>query len=120
MFLDLKHKNLDIYKCSKQMAIMCFDVIKSFPEEQRYALVSQIRRAALSVVLNIAEGSARKSASERKRFYEIARSSLVELDAGLDVANDSDIMRHHKLDDLGNLIIRTYQMLTKMIYTAEV
>ena len=48
----------------------------------------QIRRAALSVHLNIAEGCSRRSQAERKRFYEIARGSVVEIDTALDIAVD--------------------------------
>jgi len=49
-------------------------------------MIQQIRRAALSVCLNIAEGASRKSAAERKRYYEVARGSIIEIDAALDVS----------------------------------
>ena len=51
-------------------------------------MIQQIRRAALSVVLNIAEGCSRKSEAERKRFFEISRGSLIEIDAAFDIANE--------------------------------
>jgi four helix bundle protein len=50
-------------------------------------MASQIRRAALSVHLNIAEGCSRRSETERKRYYEVARGSLIEIDAALDIAD---------------------------------
>jgi four helix bundle protein len=49
-------------------------------------LVSQIRRAAVSVCLNVAEGCSRSSCAERKRYFEIARGSLIELDTALDIS----------------------------------
>ena len=52
----------------------------SFPVEERYGMITQIRRAALSVHLNIAGGCSRKSETERKRFYEKARGSIIEID----------------------------------------
>jgi four helix bundle protein len=49
-------------------------------------MVQQMRRAALSIKLNLAEGSTRKSLNERRRFYEVARGSVVEIDAVLETA----------------------------------
>ena len=66
MFLELSHTKLDIFKVSKSFVLNCYRETKTFPPEQ-------IRRAALSIHLNIAEGCSRKSAAERKRFYEVAR-----------------------------------------------
>jgi four helix bundle protein len=63
-------------------------VTKAFPADERFNMVQQVRRAALSVVLNIAEGCLRKSETERKRFFEISRGSLIEIDAAFDVANE--------------------------------
>ena len=51
-------------------------------------MTSQIRRAALSVHLNIAEGASRRSELERRRYYEISRGSIIEIDAALDMANE--------------------------------
>ena len=56
------------------------------PPHERYNLTQQIRRAAVSVILNIGEGASRKSKLERRRFYEIARGSLVEIDAAIEIA----------------------------------
>jgi four helix bundle protein len=77
MFLKLNHQKLDIYNCSQAFVLECYKLSKSLPDSEKFGMVSQIRRAALSVHLNIAEGSARKSEIERKRFYEISRSSIV-------------------------------------------
>jgi four helix bundle protein len=61
-----------------------YTATKLFPKEELYVLVSQMRRAALSVCSNIAEGASRISRPEKKRFYEISRSSLVELEQHLE------------------------------------
>ena len=78
-------------------------------------MVRQIRRAALSVHLNIAEGCGRKSGSERKRFYEVARGSLIEVDAALDIAVGLNCVTTEDLNELGELLIRVFQMISKMI-----
>jgi len=75
MFLQLAHTKLDVYQFSQQLALECYRLTKQFPNEEKFALVQQIRRAAISVHLNLAEGCSRKSLAERKRFFEISRGS---------------------------------------------
>ena len=81
MFLRLNHQNLDIYEVSRRFVQECYRLTKSLPSEERFGMITQIRRAALSVHLNIAEGASRKSETERKRYYEVARGSVIEIDA---------------------------------------
>ena len=88
MFLQLAHTKLPIFSESQKLALECYQITKTFPSDERYAMVQQIRRAALSVHLNIAEGSSRKSEAERKRFYEIARGSVIEIDTDFDIATN--------------------------------
>jgi four helix bundle protein len=87
MFLQLNHQKLEVFSASKEFVFECYRISKFLPDEERYNMITQIRRAALSVHLNIAEGCSRKSETERKRYYEIARGSLIEIDAALDIAN---------------------------------
>jgi four helix bundle protein len=78
-------------------------------------MISQVRRAALSVHLNVAEGASRKSEAERKRFYEIARGSVIEIDAALDVAKDLNYLTSINLTNLGNYMIKCFKILTGLI-----
>ena len=78
-------------------------------------MTQQLRRAALSIQLNIAEGSSRKSPIERRRFYEISRGSLVEVDTIFDLAIDLEYLKKDELTETGTLIVKTFQMLSKMI-----
>jgi len=87
MFLQLKHTGLDVFSASRDFVLECYRVTKNFPAEEKFAMISQIRRAALSTHLNIAEGCSRKSSAERKRFYEIARGSVIEVDTAFDIAS---------------------------------
>ncbi len=77
MFLQLNHKKLEVFQVSMKLSLECYGITKIFPPEERFNLTQQIRRAAISVHLNIAEGASRKSEAERKRFYEIARGSVI-------------------------------------------
>ncbi|HEV8286344.1 MAG TPA: four helix bundle protein [Chitinophagaceae bacterium] len=87
MFLRLNHQKLEVFSASKEFVMECYRIVKSLPKDEKYSMASQIRRAALSVHLNIAEGCSRRSETERKRYYEVARGSLIEIDAALDIAD---------------------------------
>ena len=115
MFLELSHTKLDIFKLSREFTLLCYQETKTFPGDERYAIVQQIRRAALSVHLNLAEGSSRRSEAERKRYYEIARGSLIEVDTAFDIAVQLNYTTKELLQPLGDLIVRCFQMLSKMI-----
>lgn len=88
MFLKLNHKTLSVYQAVRELAIEVYNASKLLPPEEKFNMVPQMRRAVLSVKLNLAEGSSRKSVTERKRFYEISRGSVVEIDAVLETAVD--------------------------------
>ena len=115
MFLELKHQKLEIYETSRKFIAECYKLTKTFPSEAKYVLTSQIRRAALSVHLNLAEGSSRKSAQERRRYYEISRGSLIEIDAALDVAYDLQLFDPTKWEKLGSLANQCFGMFTRLI-----
>ncbi|HMK27058.1 MAG TPA: four helix bundle protein [Chitinophagaceae bacterium] len=86
MFLKLNHQKLEVYKASLDYVTECYRLCGYLPQEERFGIISQIKRAALSVHLNIAEGASRKSEAERKRYFEISRGSMVEIDAAFDIA----------------------------------
>ena len=75
------HKKLDVWKRALTLAEMTYRLTASFPAEERFGLSSQMRRAAVSVLSNISEGSARRTTAEYIQFLHIARGSLAELDA---------------------------------------
>src|SRR5574343_400553 len=99
--LQLDHKNLDVYKLSVNFVVDLYKVINDFPALEKYAISQQLRRAAVSIVSNIAEGSSRKSERERVRFYEIARGSLIEIDAQLEIAFRLKYVNKEDLEVLG-------------------
>jgi four helix bundle protein len=115
MFLTLNHKNLDVYAVCKSLVIECYRLTKQFPPEEKYALTNQIRRAATSILLNLCEGASRKSLSERKRFYEVSRGSLIEMDAAIEISFGLGYFEGLDLADLQSKMIRSFQMLSKMI-----
>jgi len=80
------HKDLDIWKESLELVKTIYEVTAHFPKEEIYGLTSQIRRCAISIPSNIAEGAARSSKKEFIQFLYIALGSLAELDTQLLIA----------------------------------
>lgn len=115
MFLTLNHQKLDLYTFSRKFVLECYKLTKHLPPDEKFGMISQIRRAALSVHLNIAEGASRKSEAERKRYYEIARGSIIEIDAALDIANELEYLTNQNLTLIGEAMVRCFKMLTGMI-----
>ena len=115
MFLNLNHKSLTIYARIRELTKEVYKVSNQLPPEERFNMVQQVRRAALSVKLNFAEGSTRKSAQERKRYYEISRGSVVEIDAALETAVDLEYFKIEPLQKLGVLLNECFAMLSKMM-----
>lgn len=113
--LLLAHKQLEVYKQSKEQLKMIYRLTAKFPKEEKYLLTDQLRRAAVSVCSNIAEGSSRFSGPEKKRFYEVSRSSLVEIDTQLDIAENLGYISPADLQPLEILMEAVFKMLSKMI-----
>jgi four helix bundle protein len=100
---------------AKSFTLECYRFTKNLPSEEKFNMTQQVRRASLSVYLNIAEGCSRKSVAERKRFFEISRGSIIEIDAVLDLAIELNYNKKENLQSLGKYMERTFSMLTKMI-----
>jgi four helix bundle protein len=115
MFLELSHTKLNVYSYANELIIECYALVKLLPFEERFNLVQQIKRAALSVKLNIAEGATRKSLQERRRFFEISRGSLVEIDAAFEVCVKLNYCQIESLQRLSVLLNKIYSMLCKMM-----
>ena len=115
MFLQLSHTKLNVYQSSQELILECYRLTTKFPNEEKFAMVQQIRRAALSVHLNIAEGCSRKSKLERARNFEVARGSVIEIDAAVEIAHKLNYATLEKLQPLGEAIVKTFKLLSGMI-----
>ena len=92
----MTHKDLDVWKCSVVFVTSINEITKSFPKEEIYGLISQIRRCAVSIPSNIAEGGARKSKIEFRQFLYISLGSAAELVTRLLIAINLNIMETEK------------------------
>jgi four helix bundle protein len=80
------HERLDVWQDAMMLVEAVYRLTGVFPDSERFGLVAQMRRAAISIPSNIAEGAARRSTAEYLRFLSIARGSLAELDTQLQIS----------------------------------
>jgi len=82
------HKDLDVWKDSRKLVSVIYELTSKFPKEEVYSLTAQIKRAAITIPSNVAEGAARDSNKEYIHFLFIALGSVAELDTQLIIAKD--------------------------------
>lgn len=115
MLLNLQHKQLTVYKEIRLLIPEVYRLTNKLPENEKFNMISQIRRAALSVKLNLAEGCSRKSVAERNRFYEISRGSLIEIDAAIETAVDLNYIQFSDLEKLSTQLNTCFAMLSNLM-----
>jgi four helix bundle protein len=104
------HRSLNVWKQAMDLVVGVYALTAKFPQSEQYGLVSQLRRAAVSVPSNIAEGAARNGSKEFLHFLGIASGSLSELDTLIDLArqlgyveNTEDL--NAKVDEVSGLVM---------------
>lgn len=113
--LDLKHKKLDVWKLGVEFTKQIYNITEEFPKSEVFGISNQLRRASVSVVSNIAEGASRKTSVERKRFFVIARSSLVEIDSQLEICMALKLMKQEETQTLSEKLNHLFAMLSNLI-----
>ena len=117
--LALQHKKLNVWKAGIELSTLSYKITQNLPWEELYGLISQIRRVAVSVPSNIAEGVARSSGTERKRYYETSRSSLVELDTQIEIAKNLNYFNRINMKKLDEMLNHLFTMLSNLIKNTE-
>ena len=108
-------RKLNVYIRAKELVRQVYELIKKFPREEQYALCDQLRRAAISIPSNIAEGSGRQSQKDQAHFYTIAYGSLMEVLSQLDVACDLRYITQDEFNILEVLIEEEAKMLSGLV-----
>lgn len=94
------YRNLIVWKKSYSLVLIIYNASKSFPDEEKYGLNSQLRRAVISIPANIAEGSERGSQKHFAHFIRIAQGSLAEVKCYIELAKDLKIISQKEYCDL--------------------
>ena len=110
------HHKLEAWKRSRELVLSIYTLTQNFPKEEMFGLTSQMRRAAVSIPSNIAEGAARTGDKEFAQFLNIARGSLSELETQLLIASDLGyIKRNDPVFEVVDLVSRLITGLHKTV-----
>jgi four helix bundle protein len=109
------HKRLDVWNKAIDLTVDTYRLSDRFPKVEIYGLTSQMRRAAVSVPGNIAEGAARQTRKEFINYLHMAQGSLSELDTQLVIANRLEYMSFETLKEIENAIETISKMITGLI-----
>ena len=110
---ELPHERLDVYRCAIEWTALAHQMVRKMPRGEA-ELRDQLRRASLSVPLNIAEGTGKGDGAERVRFHRIARGSAMECAALVDVLRIQGVLTVEEARDAKDLLRRISAMLTAM------
>jgi len=108
-------RDLDVWKLGKEIVLEVYRVTKDLPKEELYGLVSQMRRAAVSIPSNVAEGFNRKHNSEYRQFLYVALSSCAELETHVEIAQDLEFLKDTVKDSLLEKLDHESKMLRNLI-----
>ena len=113
--MSFRFEKLKVWQLSRQFVKVVYAISKDFPKDEIFGLISQIRRAALSIMLNITEGSDRKSDKEFIRFLRIALTSLEEVVGCTYVALDQQYMSKERFDFIYEVANKVAQKINALI-----
>jgi four helix bundle protein len=108
-------KKLIIWRAGSDLTKKVYQITRQFPEDEKFGLTSQMRRASISIPSNIAEGCSRNSDVEYKRFLEIVIGSSFELETQLIIAHEIGYFELHEISDLQEEIINLQKQISSLI-----
>ena len=114
-----KVEELDVFKLSHALTLEIFEITKSFPDEEKFGLISQMRRAAYSIPMNLMEGAHRLGSKEYRQFVGIAKGSAGEIKCQLLLVKDLRYISEDRYSNLKGKYERVSQMLTKLAGSLE-
>lgn len=112
--MDRQYEKLIVWKESHALCLVIYEITAKFPSEEKFGLVSQMRRSAYSVPTNLAEGNTRRSIKEKAHFTVISAASLDELHYQCVLALDLHYLKQETFDTLNDLIQRVGYLLERL------
>jgi len=111
--------DLTVYQKAHSLVLKIYSITNNFPSEEKFCLTDQIRRSAISVTSNIAEGFSKNSAKDKSQFYAISKGSLTELQSQMLVAKDLKYVTAEKFQNLESDFTNIAKMLSGLIKSAH-
>lgn len=111
------YKDLIFYQKAVKVSVMIYEVTEKFPQSEIFGLTSQMRRAAVSIVSNIAEGTRRSTKKDFRQFLFIAFGSAAELEAQIEIAKQLKFAEKIDFSEIEGLLTEVLKMLNKTIST---
>ena len=111
----MEYTELEVWKEARVLANSVYQISKAFPKDERFGLTSQIRRCAVSVPSNIAEGCGRRTSADTIQFLHIARGSLYELETQLYLAVDQSYLGKEEFGLLSRQILKCKKLINGFI-----
>ena len=113
------YRDLEVWGKSHKLTLRLYERSRNFPKEEFYGLTSQLRRAAMSIGANLAEGCGRQTTLELARYVRIAMGSASELDYHLLLARDFGFLKSNEHSDLSAELTTIRKMLTALLARLE-
>lgn len=107
--------DLQAWKEGHKLVIMIYEVTKKFPKEEIFGLVNQLRRCAVSITSNIAEGFGRQGSKEKIQFYFVARGSVIELQNQIVVARDVGYISNQEFKEVADQSVTVHKLVNGLI-----
>ena len=107
-------EDLDVYQVARLYVKQVYMISNTFPSKEDFALTSQIRRAAVSITSNIAEGTSRFSAKDKSHFIEIAYGSLMETYSQMQIAVDLDYIKEEDIERIRPFVVELRNKLSAL------
>jgi four helix bundle protein len=107
------YRDLDVWQMAMDAVVDIYDVTRAFPSDERFGLTAQVRRAAVGIPSNIAEGHDRLGPGEYRRFVSVARGSVAEVETQLAIGGRLNYVEQSAINDLCS----RYTRLSKMLYS---
>lgn len=107
--------DLNAWKQAHQLVLMVYKLTKGFPKDEIFGLVNQMRRCAVSITSNIAEGFSRNSYKDKLHFFTIAQGSNTELQNQLLIARDIEYIDKESFSEIANQSVRVHKLLNGLI-----
>ena len=113
------YQDLQVWQKAMDLVDVVYQLSKAFPQDERFGLTSQLRRSALSIPSNIAEGSSRRSTKEFIRFVDIAYGSLAEVETQLLIAHRQEYISEKDVENIFDSTAEIGRMLNGLFSSLE-